>query len=252
LTQIVANLLNNAVKYTPADGHIQIQVTATSESVSVAVRDDGMGIAPDVLERIFDMFFQNGRPSDDGHGGLGVGLTLVRGLVRLHRGSVRAFSRGEGQGSEFVITLPRADDTVTVQALPGSEATEDIRPLRILVADDNVDSANSWSALIEGGGHEVVTAHDGRAALQLAEQFRPQVALLDIGMPHLNGYEVAQRIRASDWGREATLIAVTGWGQAKDRALAADAGFNEHFTKPLDPAQLARALRNASRRLGSQ
>jgi signal transduction histidine kinase len=251
LTQIVANLLNNAVKYTPNGGQIDVLVTATSESVSVAVRDDGMGIAPEALEKIFDMFFQNGRHASDGAGGLGVGLTLVRGLVQLHNGSVHAFSRGEGQGSEFVLTLPRADDTITVQALPGADSADGIRPLRILVADDNIDSAASWSTLIEENGHQVVTAHDGRAALELAEQFRPEVLLLDIGMPYMDGYEVAQRIRSRDWGREAVLIAVTGWGQAKDRAMAAAAGFDEHFTKPLDPSQLARTLRNACRRLGS-
>ena len=250
LTQIVANLLNNAVKYTPVGGQIDVLVTATSDSVSVAVRDDGMGISPEALEKIFDMFFQNGRHASDAQGGLGVGLTLVRGLVQLHNGTVRALSRGEGQGSEFVITLPRADDTITVRALPGADSTEGIRPLRILVADDNIDSAASWSTLIEENGHKVVTAHDGRAALELAEQFRPEVMLLDIGMPYMDGYEVAQRIRSRDWGREAVLIAVTGWGQAKDRAMAAAAGFDEHFTKPLDPSQLARMLRNACRRLG--
>jgi signal transduction histidine kinase len=251
LTQVVANLLNNAVKYTPNGGNIDLLVTATPDSVSVAVRDDGKGIAPEALEKIFDMFFQNGRPSSDDHGGLGVGLTLVRGLVQLHHGSVRAFSRGEGLGSEFVITLPRAEDTVTVQAIPSSDSADTVRPLRILVADDNIDSATSWSTLIEENGHEVVTAHDGRSALELAEKFRPEVMLLDIGMPHMDGYEVAQRIRSRDWGREAVLIAVTGWGQAKDRAMAAAAGFDEHFTKPLDPSQLARTLRNACRRLGS-
>lgn len=252
LTQVVANLLNNAVKYTPNGGHIDVLVTATTDTVSVSVRDDGMGISPDALEKIFDMFFQNGRSPGDGQEGLGVGLTLVRGLVKLHKGTVRAFSRGEGQGSEFTIMLPRADDTVTVEALPGGDAADTtIRPLRILVADDNIDSATSWSALIEQNGHEVVTAHDGRAALELAEKFRPEVMLLDIGMPHMDGYEVAQRVRSRDWGRDAVLIAVTGWGQAKDRAMAAAAGFDEHFTKPLDPSQLARTLRNACRRLGN-
>ena len=252
LTQVVANLLNNAVKYTPNGGHIDVLVTATTDTVSVAVRDDGMGIASDALEKIFDMFFQNGRSTGDGQEGLGVGLTLVRGLVKLHQGTVRAFSRGEGQGSEFTITLPRVDDSVTVQALPGADIADTAtRPLRILVADDNIDSAMSWSALIEQNGHEVVTAHDGRAALELAEKFRPEVMLLDIGMPHMDGYEVAQRIRSRDWGRDAVLIAVTGWGQAKDRAMAAAAGFDEHFTKPLDPSQLARTLRNACRRLGN-
>jgi len=250
LIQVIANLLNNSVKYTPAGGQIHVELRSNRKEVLVLVRDNGIGIAPDALDQVFDMFSQAGRTSSEAQGGLGIGLTLVKGLVRLHGGNVRALSDGEGRGSEFTITLPRAHDAV--QPLPTSRpdtSTEGIRPLRILVADDNLDSAMSWSALIEDGGHQVVTAYDGRAALEAAEQLHPQVALLDIGMPHLDGYEVARRIRASTWGREAMLVAVTGWGQAKDRALAREAGFDEHFTKPLDPVQLARALQNASRRL---
>ena len=250
LIQVIANLLNNSVKYTPAGGQIHVELRSNRKEVLVLVRDNGIGIAPDALDQVFDMFSQAGRTSSEAQGGLGIGLTLVKGLVRLHGGNVRALSDGEGRGSEFTITLPRAHDAV--QPLPTSRpdtSTEGIRPLRILVADDNLDSAMSWSALIEDGGHQVVTAYDGRAALEAAELLHPQVALLDIGMPHLDGYEVARRIRASTWGREAMLVAVTGWGQAKDRALAREAGFDEHFTKPLDPVQLARALQNASRRL---
>ena len=250
LIQVIANLLNNSVKYTPAGGQIHVELRSNRKEVLVLVRDNGIGIAPDALDQVFDMFSQAGRTSSEAQGGLGIGLTLVKGLVRLHGGNVRALSDGEGRGSEFTITLPRAHDAV--QPLPTSRpdiSTEGIRPLRILVADDNLDSAMSWSALIEDGGHQVVTAYDGRAALEAAEQLHPQVALLDIGMPHLDGYEVARRIRASTWGREAMLVAVTGWGQAKDRALAREAGFDEHFTKPLDPVQLARALQNASRKL---
>ena len=250
LIQVIANLLNNSVKYTPAGGQIHVELRSNRKEVLVLVRDNGIGIAPDALDQVFDMFSQAGRTSSEAQGGLGIGLTLVKGLVRLHGGNVRALSDGEGRGSEFTITLPRAHDAV--QPVPTSRpdiSTEGIRPLRILVADDNLDSAMSWSALIEDGGHQVVTAYDGRAALEAAELLHPQVALLDIGMPHLDGYEVARRIRASTWGREAMLVAVTGWGQAKDRALAREAGFDEHFTKPLDPVQLARALQNASRRL---
>ncbi|HYP79487.1 MAG TPA: ATP-binding protein, partial [Steroidobacteraceae bacterium] len=250
LIQVVANLLNNSVKYTPVGGQIHVQLRSGRQNIVVLVRDNGIGIAPDALDQVFDMFSQAGRTSSEAQGGLGIGLTLVKGLVRLHGGQVRAFSEGEGKGCEFMITLPRAHDAV--QPLPSSRpeaSADDIRPLRILVADDNLDSAMSWSALIEDAGHQVVTAYDGRAALEAAEQLRPQVALLDIGMPHLDGYEVARRIRASSWGRDALLVAVTGWGQAKDRALAREAGFDEHFTKPLDPAQLTRALQNASRKV---
>jgi signal transduction histidine kinase len=250
LIQIVANLLNNSVKYTPAGGQIEIRVQSTSREVSIVVRDNGIGIAPDMLERVFDMFSQAGRTSSEAQGGLGIGLTLVKGLVMLHNGNVQATSKGEGEGSEFVITLPRAHgEPAALSAAGPASADENVRPLRVLIADDNVDSAMSWSLLMEDSGHQVVTAHDGRAALEAAERFRPQVALLDVGMPHLDGYQLARRIRDSSWGRDMVLVAVTGWGQAKDRTLAREAGFDEHFTKPLDPDQLAQTLRNAWRRL---
>jgi CheY-like chemotaxis protein len=250
LTQVVANLLNNAAKYTQAGGRIEVLVQTDNEAISVVVRDNGMGISPPMLEQVFDMFSQAGRSSSEAQGGLGIGLTLVKGLMKLHNGQVRAASEGEGRGSEFIISLPRdATTRAAVSEAVSQVAEAGIRPLRILVADDNVDSAMSWSLLIKDGGHEVVTAYDGLAALESAEKFRPQVALLDVGMPHLDGYEVARRIRASGWGREVWLVAVTGWGQAKDRTLAAEAGFDEHFTKPLDPAQLARILQKASSRM---
>jgi signal transduction histidine kinase len=253
LTQVVANLLNNSAKYTPEGGRIEVQVQCIDDRISVKVRDDGMGIAPAMLDQVFDMFSQAGRSSSEAQGGLGIGLTLVKGLMKLHNGQVHAFSAGEGQGSEFVITLPRERLGHSVAADPAPEKSGDgLQPLRILVADDNVDSAMSWSLLIEDSGHQVVTAYDGLAALESAEKFRPQVALLDVGMPHLDGYEVARRIRASHWGREAWLIAVTGWGQAKDRAMAGEAGFDEHFTKPLDPEQLTRTLQKAWSRLSEK
>ena len=248
LVQIVANLLNNSVKYTPVGGRIELAMQADDDEVNIAVRDDGIGIAPAMLEQVFDMFSQAGRSSSEAQGGLGIGLALVKGLVRLHRGHVSAHSDGEGRGSEFRITLPR----VAAGALPVADAQESgsaqFKPLRILIADDNVDSAMSWSLLIEDGGHRVVTAYDGMEALRMAEEFRPQVVLLDIGMPRLDGYEVARRMRTTDWGRQALLVAITGWGQARDRALAQEAGFDEHFTKPLDPAQLERTLRRVSLR----
>ncbi len=247
LIQILANLLNNAVKYTPVGGRIEVLVQPGQDEVAVAVRDDGVGIAPAMLEQIFDMFFQAGK--SPGQGGLGVGLALVKGLVKLHDGNVRAFSRGEGRGSEFVLTLPRLRGAaVPLAALEPERSEEVIRPLRVLVADDNQDSAASWAALISDAGHEVVAAYDGRAALEAAERFIPQLALLDIGMPHLDGYEVARRIRAATWGSGVYLIAVTGWGQAKDRVMAREAGFDEHYTKPLDPVLLQDLLRNAVRK----
>jgi signal transduction histidine kinase len=250
LIQIVANLLNNAVKYTPAGGRIEVVVQPGQQEIAVAVRDDGAGIAPAQLEQIFDMFFQAGKSS--GQGGLGVGLALVKGLVKLHDGDVRAFSRGEGRGSEFVLTLPRLRGaTLSATALEPERSEELLQPLRVLVADDNQDSATNWAALIGDAGHEVVAAHDGRAALEAAERFIPQLALLDIGMPHLDGYEVARRIRATNWGSGVYLVAVTGWGQAKDRIMAREAGFDAHYTKPLDPMMLQDLLRNAIRKQAS-
>jgi CheY-like chemotaxis protein len=250
LVQIVANLLNNAVKYTPASGRIELDVRNLDGNVTITVSDNGIGIAPAMLEKVFDMFSQVARNSGDAHGGLGIGLTLVKGLVVLHNGTVAAHSAGEGHGSQFVVTLPRAQRAPAVEGGAGvpAAARGETAPLRILVADDNIDSAVSWSEIMRDKGHEVMTVHDGMAATQAAESFRPQVALLDIGMPHLDGYEVARRIRAASWGRDMLLIAITGWGQAKDREQARAAGFDEHFTKPLDPDDLVHALGDASGR----
>jgi signal transduction histidine kinase len=242
MIQVLANLLNNAVKYTPNGGNIDVQLSASTRSVSVSVRDNGIGIAPAMLDQVFGMFYQAGKSQ----GGLGIGLALVKGLVDLHGGSVKALSGGEGRGTEFLLTLPRAPEVphAVSQVQPGA-ANDAIAPMRVLVADDNRDSAMSWSILLESMGHRVRVAHDGRAALEAAEEFQPQVALLDIGMPYLDGYEVARQIRAADWGQEMFMVAVTGWGQARDRALAQEAGFDEHYTKPMDPAQLEKVLRSA-------
>ncbi len=245
MIQVLANLLNNSVKYTPNGGHIDVVLSVQGRQLAVSVRDNGIGIPPAMLDQVFGMFYQAGKSQ----GGLGIGLALVRGLVELHGGSVRALSSGEGQGTEFVLTLPLAP------ALPGAVPSQPdtqssgIAPMRVLVADDNRDSAMSWSILLESMGHRVRVAYDGRAALEMAEEFRPQLALLDIGMPGYDGYEVARRIRACEWGREVFMVAVTGWGQARDREQAQDAGFNEHYTKPMDPAQLEKVLLSASRAL---
>jgi signal transduction histidine kinase len=245
LIQVLANLLSNSVKYSPDGSRIEMRLEVQEREVSVAVRDNGAGIEPGRLEQVFDMFYQVSKAQ----GGLGIGLALVKGLVELHGGRIRAHSDGAGQGSEFVLTLPRVHEAPQLVGLPGGEgAHAEALPMRVLVADDNRDNAMSWAILIEGMGHQVAVAYDGLSAVQSASLMQPQVLLLDIGMPHLDGYEVARRIRATDWGQDAYLVAVTGWGQAKDRAMAKEAGFDEHYTKPLDPDHLETLLRKASHR----
>src|SRR5690606_33475094 len=243
MIQVLANLLSNSVKYTPEGGRIVMRLDVDEAGFTVSVRDNGSGIAPAMLDQVFDMFYQVSKAQ----GGLGIGLALVKGLVELHGGRIRAVSAGEGQGSEFLLTLPRAQEAAQLAGVAGGETgAGDAAPMRVLVADDNRDNAMSWAILIEGLGHQVAVAYDGLSAVQSASLMRPQVLLLDIGMPHLDGYEVARRIRDTDWGRDAFLVAVTGWGQAKDRAMAREAGFDEHYTKPLDPDHLEVLLRKAS------
>jgi CheY-like chemotaxis protein len=231
LSQIVGNLLSNSIKYTAPGGQIALQACIENRSAVIRVRDNGIGIASDILPRIFEMFAQGPHPSSSP--GLGIGLSLAKGLVELHGGSIEARSAGEGRGSEFVVSLPAlvpADDHRPIQTTTDQPLAE--RSLRILVADDNSDNALSLSMLLEGQGYSVRTAFDGKSALDEAERFHPQVVLLDIGMPQLSGYEVAARIRRSDWGQSAVLIAMTGWGQARDKEDAKAAGFDHHLTKP--------------------
>jgi two-component system CheB/CheR fusion protein len=236
LAQVLANLLTNAAKYTDPGGHVELRATVVAGEVRIAVRDDGIGIAPEALGRVFEMFSQVTAALDRSEGGLGIGLALVRGLVELHGGRVEARSEGLGRGSEFVVVLPlppampAAPDTTAGAGVAARPATR-----RVLVADDNQDAAESLRLLLELAGHEVRVAHDGPGALEAAAEFRPDAVLLDIGMPGLNGYEVAARLRAFDWGAAPVLVAITGWGQEHDRRLALDAGFDHHLTKPIDP-----------------
>ena len=232
LNQVIANLLINSTKYTPPGGQITLRVIKERDDVAISVVDNGIGIAPGMLPHIFDMFSQVHR-SEGAGGGLGIGLALVRGLVELHGGSIEARSAGEGQGSEFCVRLPLSKSQPAAHERPREGSDEPLgRHLRILVADDNVDSAMGWTILLEQQGHVVRTAYDGQAALAAAEALEPDLALLDIGMPHLNGYQVAERIRATAWGKQAVLVAITGWGQLRDRERASAAGFDHHLTKP--------------------
>ncbi|MBL8799911.1 MAG: response regulator [Planctomycetia bacterium] len=247
LAQVFSNLLNNAAKYMEPGGSIQLQAEPHEAEVIVRVRDGGVGIPTDMLPRIFEIFTQVDRTLERAQGGLGIGLSLARGLVEMHGGSIEAHSAGPGQGSEFVVRLP-------LLALGGGDAPPgdagrsrpdagaDGRQRRILVVDDNRDSAISLSTMLELLSNEVHTAHDGLAAVEAAAAFQPEVIFLDIGLPKLNGYDAARRIRELPGGRSIFLIALTGWGQDEDRRRSAEAGFNLHLVKPMDPTAIENLL----------
>ncbi|MFO0877449.1 MAG: PAS domain S-box protein [Gemmataceae bacterium] len=244
LAQVFANLLNNAAKYTAPGGHIWLTAERQGGEVVVSVRDTGEGIPPDMLPRVWEMFTQVGRTLQHSQGGVGIGLHLVQRLVEMHGGRVEAHSEGVGKGSEFLVRLPlliepslQPTPTAGENHLTGSAVS-----LRILVADDNRDAAESLALLLRILGHDIRTANDGAEAVQVADAFRPEVILLDIGMPKLNGYDAARQIRQRDWSRGTLLIAVTGWGQEEDRHRSEEAGFNHHTVKPVDPQALIKLL----------
>jgi PAS domain S-box-containing protein len=250
LTQIVTNLLTNSAKYTEAGGHITLGSRRDGDNMIIYVRDNGIGLAPETITTVFDMFSQVAPGKGHTDGGLGIGLALVKGLVGLHGGRVEARSDGLGKGSEFLVYLPHVAVDPLSEA-PRTEITQSApvtRTLRVLIADDNRDSAESLGMLLEMSGHEVRLAHDGTQALSMAAEKRPDVALLDIGMPGMDGYEVAMNIRKAEWGRDITLIAITGWGQEDNKRLARNAGFDHHLTKPMDSAVLESILATVERR----
>jgi CheY-like chemotaxis protein len=234
LSQVIGNLLSNACKFTPRGGHIQLRVEREAGLAVVRVRDDGIGIAADDLPRLFDLFVQVDTSLERSAGGLGIGLTLVKSLVELHGGSVEVRSDGPGRGSEFTLKLPIGTEAMWS---PSEVASRDATPApcrRVLIVDDNADSTESLALLLSRRGHEVCAANDGLRAIELGREFRPDLVLLDIGMPGLNGYETCQRIRKQPWGSGITLVAVTGWGQEQDRRMARSVGFDAHLVKPLD------------------
>ena len=246
LTQVFANLLNNAAKYTDAGGEIALQVRAEGDRVRVSVRDNGIGIEAQQLPRVFDMFAQLVPALDRSAGGLGIGLALSRGLVELHGGTMEARSAGIGRGSEFVVHLPIVPAAEPADAVPAAQPAAPTLPAlpqrRLLVADDNVDAASSLAVLLSLHGQEVRTAFGGLEALRVAEEWHPDAAVLDIGMQDMNGYELCRRLRAQSWGPKLLLIACTGWGQDTDRELAREAGFDHHMVKPVDPEAMLRLL----------
>lgn len=245
LEQVFANLLNNAAKYTEPGGQLWLEAVKEGSTAVVRVRDTGVGISPDLLPHVFELFTQANRTSERAEGGLGIGLTLVRRLVEMHEGAIEAHSRGLGHGSEFVVRLPLviSDTPYHPPAAIPPEAESRMRARKILVVEDNVDAAETMMELLEIWGHEVRLAHSGPSGLEVAREFQPEVILLDIGLPGMNGFEVARRLRCEEGLGTPCLVAVTGYGQDTDREQAQEAGFNFHLTKPVDPQRLQALLR---------
>jgi PAS domain S-box-containing protein len=244
LAQVIGNLLNNACKFTDPGGHIRLTVAAEGGQAVIRVRDDGIGIAEGQLPHLFTMFTQADTSLERTRDGLGIGLTLVRALVEMHGGVIKARSDGIGSGSEFEVRLPAVEEPVAAMA-----DTTAIEPAlaatgrhRILIVDDNADGAESLAMLLDEVGHETHQAHDGLEALEVAERVRPDAVLLDIGLPKLNGYEVCRRLRELPWAKDVIILALTGWGQEEDRQRSQDAGFDNHLVKPLDHDRLMRLL----------
>ncbi|HEY6881771.1 MAG TPA: ATP-binding protein, partial [Polyangiales bacterium] len=233
LAQVVANLLTNAAKYTPPGGHIAVRGTHEDNRVVLRVRDDGVGVEPELLPRVFDLFVQGRQNLDRAAGGLGLGLAIVRSVVELHGGSVSVHSEGPGRGAEFTIRLPqgtmRKRSSIPAPAHGRPEATRS----RVLVVDDNADALVTLSDALRVHGHDVHTAEDAASALALAERVSPEVAVLDIGLPGVDGYELARRLRQLPGFAHIKLVAVTGYGQASDKQRAHAAGFDEHLVKPI-------------------
>jgi CheY-like chemotaxis protein len=249
LTQAIQNILNNAAKFTASGGRIELNVDAAPDSVTIRIRDQGRGIGAEELPYIFDLFAQ-GQKRDTVHQGLGIGLNLARRLIEMHGGRVSAASGGLGQGSEFAITLP----TIAAASTPAPQQAAAPRSPRvtnwsILIVDDNADSADTLSTVLSTRGHQTHVAYDGASALAAAERMKPDVVLLDIGMPGIDGYEVARRLREIH-GLWATLIvAQTGWGQERDRDESRAVGFDHHLVKPIDPTELEELLSSGRRSL---
>jgi CheY-like chemotaxis protein len=243
LAQVFANLLNNAAKYSEEGGSIRLVAERDANQVVVTVADTGIGISAEMLPKIFEIFSQENPTETRSQGGLGVGLSLVKRLVALHGGSVEAHSEGVAKGSSFIVRLPVAVGAAAFR----SEAARPEPPARrrVLVVDDNHDSADSLTALLKMMGNEVTTAYDGAQAVETAAALRPEVVLLDIGMPVLDGFEACRRIRQQPWGRGMYLIALTGWGQDEDRRRSQEAGFDSHLVKPVDADDLIRAVASA-------
>ena len=249
LTQVVGNLVHNAAKYTDEGGEIRVSVEAGPGEAVIRVKDTGIGIPSDMLSRVFDLFTQVERPLNRKQGGLGVGLAMVQRLVEMHGGSVAAHSDGIGRGTEIVVRLPPHVETDSDRH--HSRLSKEVEPIstvcrRILVVDDNRDAADSIALLLEVAGHDVRTAYDGPDALSLASVFKPEVVILDLGLPTMDGFEIARQIEGQEWGKDIALVALTGWGQQEDYRRTSDAGFDAHLVKPVAAEELLKILAHVS------
>lgn len=242
LVQIVANILNNAAKYTPMGGRISLRVQADDANVIFTVDDNGIGMEPDVLNRVFEMFAQGERSSDRAQGGLGIGLAIVKSLVNLHRGTITAYSAGLGKGSTFTLTLPRVADLPTRVQAPFPELVPVHSAHRIIVVDDNIDAANTLGKILEIAGYEVTIEHSAKAALQRIKTDSPVACLLDIGLPDMDGITLVKKLRQQTSTASSLMIAITGYGQDSDRQNSLEAGFDHHLVKPVDLPHLLKIL----------
>jgi two-component system, sensor histidine kinase len=235
LTQVFANLLNNAAKYTPPEGGIEILTKRDGDDAIISIRDTGIGIRAEMLPHVFDLFFQTGRAKSREQGGMGIGLALARSIVEMHGGQVEARSDGPGRGSEFVVRLPLAAGPSQDERVEGEMAVaSELASHRVLVVDDDHDVADSLVMLLQLMGADVHVAYSGEAALATVAKFKPDLALVDIGMPNMDGYETARRIRLMPEGKNLVLVALSGWGRDDDRRRAMGAGFDHHFVKPME------------------
>jgi CheY-like chemotaxis protein len=242
LAQLLANVLNNAARYTPPGGRITLHALRDAGWATLQVRDTGRGIEPRLLERIFDMFVQERPALERVGGGLGVGLALARRIAEAHGGTLAAHSEGAGKGAEFTLRLPLHGKARRPAQAEAPQAAKPLLARRVLVVDDNIDAAATLEVLLKSLGHEACAAYDGHQALRMAVEFRPDVVLLDIGMPGLDGYEVARRLRALKPAHPMRIVAITGWGQEADRSRSREAGFDVHLVKPVDPTLLTKVI----------
>ncbi len=248
LEEVIVNLLSNAAKYTPEGGHIRLTIEEEPDEVVISVKDTGVGIAPDLLPHIFDLFTQAQRTLDRSQGGLGVGLTVVRKVIEMHGGTTEAHSSGLGRGSEFIVRLPALRSPARQAKVPAAKGAQPLQTWRVLVVDDNADSADSIAAILEASGHEVQVAYSAQKALEIAVEYQPDITLLDIGLPDIDGYQVAKHLRQIPELREMRLIAITGYGQESDRERSREAGFDEHMVKPVEWRKLEELLTSLMKR----